>query len=301
MDNPAISETKFDSLEQVQKFHKKNGTFKTLLYQLLRLVPYIILIAIFGIVQNNNSKRLEKIEANITTISSKTNIQISNGVGTEKKISEEITPTVEAESANTLGLSTEFNSDQWIIESMDIDKEGYYCPLVKNFNFWSIWTKDKFPVEFKSAKIRVKIKPYKNNKVIPTIVISYGEYVKNFSPSIFYSLNLFDEDTKTLRLYNNKNDSVSQDWLNELPDITNEMIITIQPRVPSPSERKIVVNPQITYPIIDSGKQTDFKPNIEFSTLLPTVNLEDSNLKKQIGIGTRYGMCFKPISVDIEL
>lgn len=201
---------------------------------------------------------------------------------------------------STLGANTEFNPDDWIIESFDMDRDGYYCPTTSNFDYWSIWSKATFPPDVNRISIKALVKHRYGPKYPPTITISYGEYKPNFSPTQFYRLNIFDTDNMTVRLYDNKNKSVAQAWLDEEPDLSTEMSIILSPRNPNPNLRVINLNPSLEYIVPNNPEPVKFTPKDKFEVTLPTVGLEDGTVKKQVGIGGSKFTCFKPIRVDIK-
>jgi hypothetical protein len=286
-----------DDTKSVEKLNKRYGPLKALLCQfqskIFYLLPFLVLIAL----QWRNESRFNTLE-NLINIKNTINIGLN---GAESSIKP--TPVVnygKTQDPETLGLSTEFNPDEWIIVGFNPspDREGFYCPETKKFNYWSMWSKSKIPLKFSSVKIRAKVKMI-DKKSLPTIVISYGDYIPNFSPYVYYRLNIFDEDLKSIRLYDENDKSVAQDRFSDTPNLESEVVITLSPRVPNPSIRKLNINPTLKYVSSESNRDIPFIPVSDFSTYLPSVDIEDSVLKKQIGIGTSMGSCIKPISVDL--
>jgi len=273
------------SIDKLDESIKKRGWIKTiLLYLIFYIVPF------FGIDFYLNNKLGDKI-ANSQTVNVNNNV-----LGDGKK--EEI-KTIGETTSKTSTVSS-FSQDDWLIKNFYTDSDGYLCPNVSNFDYWSIWTKKEYPLQIKSVKIRIYVKSTPKSKNPPTIAVTYGSYKNGYAPQPMYRLNIFDSDTKTIRLYNENNKSKAQDWLQELPDLSSEMVITLSPRVPDPNGRKINVNPIIKYAINDSDKQTEFTPSQNFEVVLPTVGMEDETLKKQIGVGTQKGNCFKITAFEVE-
>lgn len=203
---------------------------------------------------------------------------------------------------SVLGKTTAFDPEDWIIEKLYTDKEGYYCSNVskQDFEYWSIWSKVKFPPKFDSMKIRLKLKSLSPNASPASIVVSYGEYLVNYAPQTFYRVVFFDGSSKSIRLYNDKNKSVEQDFITDEPDFGNEMTVGISPRIPDPNSRILNINPAITYTISKSTSSVPFKSQKDFSTVLPTVDLEDNSVQKQIGIGIKEDTCVRIIAVEVK-
>lgn len=280
-----------DNLEKVQQSNRKKGRLKTLFDQIQSNWLSVIIILLYLFVINpKQNKRFEKIESKINISNESLTVSQNNSTGSNVTINQ-------AEQQLNEEDSTEFNPNDWIIEKFDQDDEGFYCPTTRKFDFWSIWSKQKFSPQLESIKLRIKVKN-KNGKSPPTISVNYGEFHPNYSPTYFYRLNIFDTDTKTVRLYNEKNDSVAQDWLEFTPDLSNEMTITLKPRIPNPDSRNLNLNPSLKYTTSNQVDPVDFVTKKEFSTILPSVDIED--LQNQIGIGISKNSCFKPISVEIN-
>lgn len=285
-----------DGLKTVQESIKERGRIKTLLDQ-LQSRWFNLLVLIFLIASSiSNETRFRSVEKNMNIITNQTQITIPLD-------SPKDTQTKTQQNQVTLGSTTEFKPEDWIIENFTVDQEGYYCPSAKGFQYWSMWSKKKLPPSFSSLKIRLRSRTKTKTSTPPTIVITYGDYQGNNtkSPLIYYWLSIFDEDVRTLRLYNEENKGLAQDWLKSDPNLNNEMTITLAPRIPDPSGRKLNINPILNYNPINSENPIEFKPDKEFATLLPTVDLEDKTIKKQIGIGTRNGACIKIESVEFPI
>lgn len=285
-----------DNLNSLQSFFKKRGIKEAIFY----LILYSILISLTSnlpllFLQQRNNNKFESLENDIKNINQNIN-QIQVNIGNfPTNLQQQFQ--IETPPDNNEKI---FNEDDWIIEKFLKDDEGYYCPTItKNFNYWSIWSKKKLPLKFNQVKIRLKIKSKLKLPEPATIVISYGEYIKNKSPSIFYRLNIFDDSMKSIRLYDDKNKVQSQDWLEKLPDLDNEMVINLSPRTPEPKGRKLYLNPELNYKPLDSEQQIEFRPKEEFYTFIPSVDLEDDSIQQQIGIGTKKDVCIKPIAIEI--
>ncbi len=292
---------KTPSLEDIQKSNKKQGRFKTIVDQFqTNIIVILLLMASFVYSQKNLDKRFSELRIENT-------IDNSSQTSSDSKNTNVFTPGNnnniqlgdQDEQGKTKGDNVNtFNPDDWIIESFEQDKEGYYCPLTKKFEFWSIWSKKKLPPDFDQVRIKIRIKHKNNSTKPPTFAISYGEYKPSFSPVQYYRINIFDTDTQSVRLYDNKNNSVAQGYLKEHPDMSSDLLITLSPRIPDPKSRRIKLNPTITYAVSNQEEPGEFSPEEEFSTLLPTVVLEDGT-PQQIGLGVNYDVCFKPISIEL--
>lgn len=279
-----------NNLNWIQKSLRKYGIKKTV----TKIIKLIIITTLFYLplilFQRNNEKKFQTIENKISNIN-QTQININTPTNLQQQ------PQNKTKPDNNEKI---FNEDDWIIEKFLKDDEGYYCPTItKNFNYWSMWSKKKLPLKFNQVKIRLKIKSKLKLPEPTTIVISYGAYIKNKSPSIFYRLNIFDDSMKSIRLYDDKNKPQSQDWLDQLPDLNNEMVINLSPRTPEPKGRKLYLNPGLNYKPLDSEQQVEFRPKKEFYTYIPSVDLEDDSIQQQLGIGTKKDVCIKPISIEI--
>jgi len=286
-----------EELEKIAKSNKKRGIWRTLLLQ-GQLHWVKVLFAVFGLIGTiygaSNDPHVRNF---IFTINSNNNNTSSNVLSVED--SPEVSKNEENKEA--MRELSEFKPDDWIIDNFYIDKEGYYCNNQGAFPHWYIWSKSKKPLEF-SVHVRLKVKsmnPQKN----PSVVLTYGEYIKNYSPDLYYRLVFFDSSDRAIRLYN-KEDNVSkvQEYLDvdKRPDFTNEMVITMQPKIPSVNGRKININPSIEYNSLkNDAPPVPFKPKKEFEISLPTVQLDDS-IQKQIGIGVDKWNCIKPIRVDFS-
>lgn len=283
------------SFKEINESNKKNGWLKTTLTYLQWAFPYAFL-TIIAIIGNN---RLGSIEEKLISIEN-TNTLTSNPQ----------TSVIQGNN-NVLGLETEtdapvtkdengFVKENWITTGFEIDNEGYYCHTKKTFDYWSIWTRQTYPPILNKVYIKLALKQQKNYENTPTIAITYGEYIANQSFIPFYRLNIFDTDLKTIRLYNSKNDSKAQDWLEVEPDIKSEMAIMLSPSSSNRSSRIISLNPSITYVNIDSTEPIIFKSKKEFNVELPTVGIDDGSVKKQFAIGSPVGTCFKVIDFQVE-
>lgn len=273
------------------EFIKKHGELKYLRFSIIFLLPFFLFFITLRIVDDRLSKFENIVSTKIdSSISSKINIIVGKNEESSRP------------SESVLGKTTAFNLEDWIIEKLYIDKEGYYCSNVskQDFEYWSIWSKAKFPPKFDSMKIRFKLKSLSPDVSPASIIISYGEYLVNYAPQTFYRIVFFDGSSKSVRLYNDKNKSVEQDFIADEPDFNNEMTVGISPRIPDPNSRILNINPAITYTISKSANSAHFKSQKSFSAVLPTVELEDNSVQRQIGIGIKSGTCLKIISVEVK-
>lgn len=273
------------------EFIKKHGVIKYLRFSIVFLLPFFLFFITLRIVDDRFSKFENSVSTKIdSSISSKINVIV--GKNEENPHPNE----------SVLGKTTAFNSGDWIIEKFYTDKEGYYCSSVdkRDFEYWSIWSKAKFPPRFDSMKIRFKLKSLFPDVFPASIIVSYGEYLINYAPQTFYSVVFFDGSSKSVRLYNDKNQSVEQDFIVDEPDFNNEMTVGISPRIPDPNSRILNINPAITYTISKSANSVPFKSQKKFSTVLPIVDIEDNSVQRQIGIGIKSGTCIKIISVEVK-
>jgi len=283
------------SIKQISDSNKKNGIGYTKLIILQLALPSLLIsiVAYFG----NN--RLNSIEDKLISI------QNTNSINNQPN-----TSVIQGDN-NILGVETEtekvqaksesgFIKENWITTGFEIDNEGYYCHTKKSFDYWSIWTRQTYPPILNKVYIKLALKQQKNYDNTPTIAITYGEYIANQSFIPFYRLNIFDTDLKTIRLYNSKNDSKAQDWLEVEPDIKSEMAIMFSPSSSNRSSRIISLNPSITHVNVDSTEPIIFKSKKEFNVELPTVGIDDGSVKKLFAIGSPIGTCFKVIDFQVE-
>ncbi len=286
-----VDNLQMPKIEEVQNSIKKYGWVKTILFYIF--VYYIPIIGLIILAHYWNSKDLEKKFT--AFVSNQTQIIQQFCPNNPQVLGTPETPGPK----NLEGVKASFNEKNWIIDNFRMDNDGFYCPTVKNFEFWSMWTKEEFPAQLTNLKIRVQIKP--DNKKPPTLALTYGSYKFGLAPQPYYRLSVFDSDLKTIRLYNKDNKSQVQDWLSDTPDLKTEMTISIAPRVPDPKGRKVILNPSIKYAIENSDGQKDFNSQEEFGVIMPIVEMGDSTVKKQFGVGTRYGTCFKILALEYEI
>ncbi len=276
---------------------KKLGWKKSIFFLILYLIP----IFVIGFFQYSDTKRFNSLQQTVNSISS--SITNSNNliVQTDQKNPNNSEPKINVTAdKNILGLSGVFNPADWIIDNnFELDPEKYYCLKIQKFTYWSMWSKQKYPPNF-NVKIRLKVKTKNETTFVPTIHLSYGEYVDQYSPITFYSINIFDNDLKSIRLYDGDNISKKQSYLPSSPNLKDEMQIILNPRIPDPNKRTIILNPTLTYNPINSEASFLFEPKETFSILAPTVNIDDGTIQKQIGIGTRNGICIKLLSVEFS-
>lgn len=284
-----------ENLSTIQKSNTKNGRGQTFLDQLqaswLSVLTLIVLV-VYGYISQTQIKNInDKI-----SISNQDTVNVPVTVNGNQDADKESVP----EEGKTLGDNTDFNPTEWIIDNFDIDSDGFYCTRVKKFEFWSIWSMKKYSPTPTSIKVKILTKSKQGSKNPPTLAISYGEYKTNFSPLQFYRLNIFDTDTKTIRLYDSDNKSVAQGWLPKEPDLASEMLIKLFPRNSNPNSRVINLNPELEYVVFGEPNQKPYTPEEVFEVGLPTVGIESGTVQKQIGIGSSIDTCFKPISIEIQ-
>ena len=284
-----------EKLEDIQKSNKKHGRLQTFLDQLQANWLSILTLIVMILYGTYNQSQLRGIKSQISN-SNQNTVNAPITVGANDK-----SDSKEPEKGKTLGVSAEFNPSDWVIDKFETDKEGYYCPIVTNFEYWSIWSKTTYSPTPDKIRVKVLTKSKPGSKSPPTISISYGEYKQNLaSPNQFYRLNIFDTDMKTLRLYDSSNRSVAQNWLNKEPELSSEMLITLSPRNANPNSRIINLNPSLEYVVTDQTKLEPYTPDNAFEVSIPTVGLDDGTIKKQIGVGSSINTCFKPIFISIS-
>lgn len=284
-----------NDLKTIQESNKVKGRLRTFFDQLQNSWLTIITLLVVTIYGFYNQSRIKNIEQRLPVINQNT-VNVSTDTSKQGNQPEK----EKTKDGATLGINTEFNPEDWIIESLELDKEGYYCSLTNKFDYWSMWSKATYPPALNKIKIKILAKPKPGSKLLPTISISYGEFKPHFSPIQFYRLNIFDTDQKSIRLYNDKNKSVAQTWLKEEPDLSSEMLIILSPRNPDPNSRVLNLNPSFEYALPEKERPINFSPEEKFQVTLPTVGLEDGTVRKQVGIGGSKQTCFKPIAVEIK-
>lgn len=291
-------------LGEIEKSNRRHGRIKTIFNQFQAALPAVLLFVLAASIiagvnaYLNLNERISTIENFYITNSNSNQVTVNTANSTSNSDDQIITNANQR--SDTLGLTTGFVPENWIISGFKVDEEGYYCRNKRGFDYWSIWTKENYPPLLNKIKIKFALKQERKTDFPPTIAISYGEYKANGSPIQFYRLNIFDTDTKTLRLYNNKNDSKSQAWLEFEPDLSSEMTITLSPASSNRESREISINPTLIYVNEESTDPITFKPNSDFNVVLPTVGIDDGSVKKQIGIGSTDGICFKVVDFEIN-
>lgn len=245
-------------------------------------------------IENNLEAKLDqKIEQKLTVVFD------SSQLGFQKK---DILEGPEKNSGSTLGLDDikgEFNPENWVLDYASEDG-SYHCPARRGFPYWSLWTKQKIALNFKSFSIKFKFKP--ENKT-QTLLVSLGEYKEKdnpekASPEIYWRLNFFDGDDITIRLYDSKGRIVAEDRLEKKPDFNSTITLLINHRIPNPNDNKISLSLELSYnPAESNSKTVHFISKKDFSVEVPSVDLESE--KKQIGIGVLGGNCFRIISTGI--
>ena len=266
----------------------RRGRLRTFLDYVLFNLPTILVVIITTFIsfQVNNSN-FAKVEKQVNTIANSIRVEVKNS-DYPTELPQDGIKGVQTD------MSSEFDPDSWIIdEHFSQNEDGFYCATTKSFDYWWMWSKEKLPAAY-TVKIRLKTKF--SDTSTPTVNLTYGEYLKDKSPHRLYEMHFFDSDTRSVRLYNDKNESVDQDWLKEDPDFESEMVIALSTRVPNPSDRRLAVVPTVTYVPTNSESQIEFKTSKDFLTTLPTVDLD--SVQQQFGIGVRSGNCIKPITVE---
>lgn len=209
----------------------------------------------------------------------------------------EATPTPPTPIKKDRCISGDFEEHKnlWEVDKyFKVDEEGYYCPMRRGYQFWEIWYTEKLPVGFTSATLRYLLKDgTPGNDIPPPAVFSYGDNNKRF-----YTIIIPDGDLKSVRFKGEEGAAKPQGRLKEEMNINNEMIITIKPRVLSPTKNEIKVTFDLTYISKVSGDQMPPEP-FEYDTKVPAVSPEEEGAKKQFGLGTFNGDCIKPIWFEI--
>lgn len=279
-----------NDFRQIEKSNNKRGILKTMWLQLQTnwVIVFIALVS-SGSSYLASTKYTNNLVSNIyqkqdTTVDTDTNVNI--GGNSDAKL-------IETTKGSTLGSNTSFNENDWIIQHLVPDSDGYYCPKAENFDYWYMWTKEVYEPNVSNIKIRFSVKAKQGSKVPPTFSIAYGDYKVNLSPHIVYRLNVFDTDMNTLRLYNNKNDSVAWDRFEQEPDPSTEMILEIIPRITGVNNNSISLYPRFQYLTKDGLKPMQHVSLVNFEVSLPMVNISDGTVSKQIGLGSSKNTCFK--------
>lgn len=285
-----------DFLETTAEHIKKHGAWKTFLHQIQTHWPSFLLA--FIVVLGNAWTQLEIKNGIKQEVKQTVNFVLNEkGIIDDSQLRE--SEGKDRNGGDVQGKTTMFDPAEWIIEKFSKDDQDYYCPKAKGFKYWSMWSKKKIPPSAGLIKVKVNLKPVgKKATESPTFVISYGEYVTNKSPTTLYQIKFFDSDTKSVRLYNEKNESLEQDWLKNEPDLGNEILITLSPILADPNGRKLILNPELIYKPKESDTPQSFKSAKEFFTYLPGVSLSDGSTKKQLAIGAANNVCFKIESIE---
>lgn len=280
------------SLDKFKEDIKKYGFWKTILiYVLFFYLPIFVLFFIQYF--NNKDFKKELIEIN-------NKISQNQEQKQEQKLNQSLVlgdNSSEKEIKKEEQNLTNFNPDNWVIDKFK-KEDDFYCPNnVKGYDFWSMWTKEQYPVKMDKIKIKFQIKQI-NKEIPPTVTLSYGTYFGNIkSPEEIYRINIFDDGPKSIRLYKN-NKSSDQSYLEKEVDLNSEITFEISPRILDSKGRTIKINPTLRYAVLNSEEQEEHITKKDFEVVLPMVDIEDSSTKKQFGIGTRNGNCIKILSFE---
>jgi hypothetical protein len=145
----------------------------------------------------------------------------------------------------------------------------------------------------------VKVKLQTNANVPPSIFLSYGSYgLPKTGISNYYRLSIFDTKTTDIRLYDHDGSVVTQSYLQEEPDLTKEIVITLSPSLLKESGQKVLINVSIDYSSNFTGKAVRWTSDEDFIVTFPTVSLE--SVSNQFGLGVPKGACFKPIFTEFQ-
>jgi len=271
-------------ISALNKIGKELGWPKTLLLLVVLWLPPLVITIIGFLILN---QKLTTFQNKVSVNSEQTNVTV---LPSEKN-------TQKGEIATVEGVSTIFNPEEWIVEKFrPPDSEGFYCHNVRDFQYWSMWSK-KLINATSPAKIKFQVKSSPDPKEPPIVFISYGEYIKNKSPLTFYRINLFDTNPRAIRLYNDKNEGIQDDYFEREPDFSTEMTFSVQPISAGPNVSKLILNPALTFRSTGTSTIEEFKSDKEFAADLPTVEIK--NTQKQFGIGTKPGTCVKIISAEL--
>lgn len=287
-----------DSLEKIDSSNKKRGIKKTVGLQIQRNWV-VILLAIINLLATTSSTIYTNNQ--ILEIKNENNNLVNTQVGffqnpTDPKL--QLAP--DEQQVHAAATSIEFNKKDWIHENFFFDEEGFLCrDNTKNtFPFWSIWTIKKYPIEFGTLTVRFRIKSRRDQKNPPTIAVSYGEYQANIkSIETIYRLNIFDTNITDIRLYNKNNDSEGNQAYFGEPDLTQEIVITLSPKIANERAKKVSINPTLDYLPTNTNSTVPWIPSDGFETSLFIP--QPSSIQKQIGIGVLKDTCFKIASFEV--
>lgn len=269
--------------DQIDTLKKSTRTLKGTLSYIL-VICIMLLPSILGI---SNSYKLDKVITNQEQTQKQsqnqeqkqsTNIEVGS-----------ISPSIPDSSSFATTKNSGFRIDEWYTDSYQEESE-YLCSLDKKSKYWSIWSKNSFPIAGNEITMRVLLKPQPDNH--QTFVVAMGSYKPKFSPRFLFQLNIFENDYKSVRIYgSNTGDALDQDRLEFEPDITKDIIATIGLRTPSKDSNQLIVTLSLEYLPTDGGSKKTFTSKA-FSVNTQHVDLEDG-VTSQIGIGTSKKGCFK--------
>lgn len=210
-----------------------------------------------------------------------------------------------AENGSVRGV---FNENDWTSDFVTIDPNGYLCPYRRGFPYWSLWMKEKINLDFKSLSMKFKFKIEGQGDYPRALIISLGEYVEKeqpekASPEVFYRVNLFDGETRAVRIYDDKGVEQGEVWLEEEPDFSSVMSFTLHQKIPDPGDNKISLSFKLSYNPVGSEEESErktihFAPEKEIVVRAPSVDLKEGE-RKQIGVGVYKGDCIKLTHVKI--
>lgn len=276
-----------NSIKNIDNTAHKIGWIKTIgIYAFFFLLP-------LGVVVYFNHADIQGLRQDITT---------NQTVNTQNtlQINSESTPslgTVKGDQDNMTSPTKSFSKNDWIAdEKFFEDKEGYFCRSKgfgkATFPVWSLWTKNTYKL-ISPVHITVQVKSLEKLTQPPTISLSFGRYIKDYSPLPIYRLDLFDTDTRTVRLYDANNDaSGPAGRLSSEPNLNSDITISIDPKTISNTDRTLHENPVISYALPDSPI-TQSDPLSNMNIVIPSV---DSSVEYQYGLGIHEGMCIKILS-----
>jgi hypothetical protein len=190
-----------------------------------------------------------------------------------------------------------FIKDNWIFyKEISLNEDGYFCPGAPGFPNWEMWTKNKYNAERETNIVFSMLDKTNNNKK-PTLMFSLGDKT-NKKPDTYYTINIFDGDSNTLRLYNRKGIEIMFDRSkDDIPLNNNDYItFTVAPVFSSNKSASLLINPTVSY-LID-GQTNTYTPKKEFRIELP-LSKENQGDGFQIGLGVSKGDCFKVISSNL--
>jgi len=301
-----------ENLQQTEKNLNKFGIKKHLSLQVLANWPKFLLAIISIVVTTSGAisyfVSTTTISKNVNSIKSELKTDVKNEISQYIILSDQEGKTIpiftskstELKQSNTTDGLTDFNSEKWHFTGYDYEltKEGFYCPNKVDFLSWFMWTSKKLLIE-EEVQIRFKLKDDTKNDKFPTLFISYGDK-SNKAPEIYYTINIFDGDLKTIRVNANKDNYKETDRSSKHePSLENEILFTLRPSAPSRNLSKITLHPELSFKI-ENDEQYNFVPEKEFTFGIPLVSIANQGNGKQIGIGISKGDCLKIISSNLQ-